>query len=307
MGSVVAMASASAAVPLMTQIYEENYPDGQRGRLFSHAVMVRIATVAVFSQLAGRFLADDMTRQRWLLLLFAAAFAFMADRLARYPSRPVTDEGGWHPFRAMRFVREDHLFRHTLICWMLMGFANLMMLPLRVEYLGNPRYNLHLTVSEIALLTGVIPNVARLLMSQIWGWLFDRMNFFVLRASLNLGFAAGILTFFLSDSWNGLVAGAIVFGMSSAGGDVAWGLWVTKFAPPGRTADYMSVHTFFTGVRGVVAPLLAFHLTNNGVTLPTLGWISVAMILVSSAMLLPETRFGRQRRRGPEMPTEVAD
>ena len=45
--------------------------------------------------------------------------------------------------------------------------------------------------------------------------------------------------------------------ISGAGADVAWSLWVTKFAPPERVADYMSVHTFFTGVRGFLAPVTA--------------------------------------------------
>ena len=74
----------------------------------------------------------------------------------------------------------------------------------------------------IALLTGVIPNIARLILSPIWGHLFDRMNFFTLRVTLNCGFAIGIFTFFVSNSFWGLVLGAIIFGISNAGGDVAW-------------------------------------------------------------------------------------
>src|SRR5213078_1506595 len=86
---------------------------------------------------------------------------------------------------------------------------------------------------------------------------------FALRMTLNFGFAVGILTFFVSNSFAGLIIGAIIFGISNAGGDVAWSLWVTKFAPPGRVADYMSVHTFFTGVRGVLAPLAAFTMVQQ--------------------------------------------
>jgi len=81
---------------------------------------------------------------------------------------------------------------------MLMSFANLMMLPLRVEYLANPDYGQALSVGAIALLTGVIPNIARLILSPL-GYLFDHMNFFALRVTLNIGFAIGILTFFLKQ------------------------------------------------------------------------------------------------------------
>lgn len=304
-GSLLSMAAASVAIPLMTQIYQENYPEKERGTLFSRAVMVRIGSAALFSAAAGRVLATNMANFRWLLLIFAGAFGFASYCLSKYPSRALSKEGGSHPFRAMRFVRDDRLFRHTLICWMFMGFANLMMLPMRVEYLANPRYGLALDAGIIALVTGVVPNMARLVMSPIWGYLFDRMNFFVLRVTLNIGFAAGILTFFLSDDFPGFIVGALIFGVSNAGGDVAWGLWVTKFAPPDRVAEYMSVHTFFTGVRGVIAPLVAFHLV-GGVRLPVLGWISAGLIAVASLMLLPEIKsIGRSR--APAMVEEISE
>lgn len=305
-GSIVTMAAASAAVPLLTQVYQENYPEDQRGRLFSRAVMVRIGAVAVFSAVGGRVLNANLGYYRWLLLVFAAAFAFVSWCLRQYPSTPLTEEGGSHPFRAMRYVREDRLFRHTLLCWMLMGFANLMMLPMRVEYLANAKYGLALDPRTIALVVGVVPNIARLAMSPVWGRLFDRMNFFALRATLNVGFAVGIVTFFMSDSLPGLLAGAVVFGVSNSGGDVAWGLWVTKFAPSERVADYMSVHTFFTGVRGVVAPVVAFHLARH-FALPTLGWVSAGMIVLAGLMLMPEAVAGRKMRRGEALTEEVSE
>lgn len=174
-----------------------------------------------------------------------------------------------------------------MIVWMLMGFADLMMAPLRIEYLANPAYGLALTPQEIALLVAIIPALVRLVLSPVWGWLFDRMNFFVLRITINLTFAASILVFFTGDSWAGLILGAIVFGIAVSGGDVAWSLWVTKFAPPHLVADYMSVHTFFTGVRGVLAPLLAFQLIAV-VSIATMGIICTALIVIASLILLPE-------------------
>src|SRR5262245_28780443 len=235
--SVLGMATSAAVIPLLTQMYQDNYPEKARGRKFSRTVMVRIAIAAAFSKLAGDALDGHIERYRWLLLTFGGALAFASFCLSRCPSQPISQDGGAHPFRAMRFVREDALFRRTLICWMLIGFDNLMMLPLRVEYLANPKYHVGkevVSVGVIALLTGVIPNLARLALSPVWGYLFDHMNFFALRVTLNIGFAIGILAFFLSDSLAGMVAGAIVFGISNAGGDVAWSLWVTKFAPAGR-------------------------------------------------------------------------
>jgi len=185
------------------------------------------------------------------------------------------------------------------------------MLPMRVEYLANPEHGwrlhgLPLTATAIAVFTGVVPNGARLLLNPLWGALFDRMNFFALRILLNLGFLVGILSFFLSHSLAGLVVGAVFYGIAQAGGDVAWSLWVTKFAPPKRVADYMSAHTFFTGVRGLIAPLVAFQLVTV-LPLNLLAFISCGLILVGTVLLFPELRYGRGRRWAAALTEEVVD
>jgi MFS family permease len=310
--SVLAMASSAAVIPLLTQMYQDNYPEKERGRRFSRTVMIRIAMAAAFSKMAGDALDGRIEHYRWLLLVFGGALALAGFCLARCPTQPIPPDGGAHPLRALRFVREDALFRRTLICWMLMGFANLMMLPLRVEYLANPKYHLAVGIGAIALLTGVIPNVARLVLSPVWGYLFDHMNFFALRVTLNLGFAIGILAFFTTSSWTGLILGAVVYGISNAGGDVAWSLWVTKFAPPGRVADYMSVHTFLTGVRGVLAPVVAFAVAGHaGVgsqySLGVLAGMSSGLILLATALLLPEIKLGKKTRPAAALVEEVSE
>jgi MFS family permease len=326
-GSMLAMASAAAVIPLFTHIYQENYPETQRGRLFSRTMMIRIASAAAFSAAGGWLLSRRFEVFPSLVLLFGAVMAFSGFCLAKIPSEPIHDDGGAHPFRAMRYVRSDPIFRRTLICWMLMGFANLMMLPLRVEYLANPKYNVQVSgpfvdwfsrvaphaaellfspVGIVALATGLVPNLARLIMSPVWGWLFDRVNFFALRVTLNTGFAIGILTFFVSNSFSGLVIGAIIFGISNAGGDVAWSLWVTKFAPPGRVADYMSVHTFFTGVRGVLAPVFAFTLVAK-LSLGLMAAMSAGLIVAASLLLLPEIKFGKRARKATALVEEISE
>jgi len=304
--TLFAMTTSAAIIPLLTHMYQENYPAHQRGRLFSHTVMIRIATAAAFSKIAGDALNQRVERFPWLLLCFAGALAFASFCLSRCPTTPIPDDGGAHPLRALRFVRDDALFRRTLICWMLMGFANLMMLPLRVEYLANPQYGQAVSIGVIALLTGVIPNIARLVLSPIWGHLFDHMNFFALRVTLNIGFAIGILTFFTSNSVAGLVAGAIVFGISNAGGDVAWSLWVTKFAPAGRVAEYMAAHTFLTGVRGVAAPAVAFFAVAH-VSPGILATVSCALILAASALLIPEIKSARKSRQAAALVEEISE
>jgi hypothetical protein len=192
-------------------------------------------------------------------------------------------------FASLRHVCVDRTLRWMLVSWMLMGFANLMMLPLRVEYLANPRYGLALDPQQVALYTLLIPSLVRLVLSPLWGRLFDRMNFFAMRIVLNAGFAFSILSFFTSTSAAGLTLGAVIFGAATAGGEIVWNLWVTKFAPPARVAEYMSVHTFFTGVRGIAAPLVAFQLTQH-LPIGQIALICAGLIGLASLILVPESR-----------------
>ena len=308
-GCVLALLASTCAIPLMTQIYHDNYPADQRGKLYSSAFMVRIASAMVFAWIGGQILNGSPIpgmatqtstsiapeRWRWMTALFAVSYMAAAAAVRRIPTRPLDASAALHPLQGLRFVREDPVFRNALMAWMLMGFANLAMLPIRVEYLGNPRFGLGLSAAEIAWLTLVIPNGARWIMSPIWGRLFDRMNFFRLRITLNAGFAVGIATFFMSETPMGLIIGAIFYGISTAGGDVAWGLWVTKVAPPAHVTDYMAVHTFSTGIRGVLAPVCAFQAVQT-CSPATMGWIAAGMIVAACGLLIPEIRGADSRR-----------
>lgn len=298
-GGFLAFAAMTCSIPLLTQIFQDNYPEERRGSLFASTVIWRIAAATLFSLAAGWFLRGGIGRHPFLMAVFAAAALFSGWCIWRIPlktqpkgSPPPGRPAGAHPLRALR---EDKLFRWTIFAWMLTGIAMLTIVPLRVERLANPRYGIALNPAQIALITGVLPSLTRLVMSRVWGWLFDRVNFFALRIVLNAGFAAGILTFFLGSSEAAFCAAAAVFGVAMAGGDIAWSLWVTKIAPPSRVSEYMAVHTFFTGIRGVLMPFAAFQLVK---ILPpaAIALGCAALIGLSCLLLLPEIRTLRRRR-----------
>lgn len=287
-GSVLAIISASMSVPLVVQMYQENYPKDKRGRFLSRAVMIKIAVGMLFADLAGRALEGRIEEYRYLMLVYFASTMFAAFCFLRSPSEKLLKQNVVkNPLACMHFVKEDKVFRNTLISWFFLGFGNLMMFPLRVEYLANPVYELNLSVSDIALLVAVVPNAARFVFSPLWGYIFDNFNFFLLRMALNACFCIGIIAFFTSDTFAGLLFGSIAYGISNAGGDIAWNLWVTKFAPKGHVADYMAVHSFFTGLRGIIAPFVAFYLISDW-SMPQIGLFSLGLIGVSIIILIPE-------------------
>jgi MFS family permease len=287
----IALAAWNTSVPLVTQIYADNYPGRRRGALFSVNTMFRIIGAGMGAYIFGLLLDVDESFFELLITVYGGVFLGAAYLLLKLPSRPVgrkTSNALIDGFRALQF---DRVFRFTLMTWMVMGFGNLMIFPLRVEYLANPAYGLRLTELEIALLVSVIPNITRFFCSMFWGVLFDKINFFTLRVLLNVGFVLGMLSFFLSGSWFFLVLGACVYGVSIAGGDVAWNLWVTKFAPEGKSRAYMSVHTFFTGLRGVFAPMVGFQIISKYGFMPLLI-SSTTLVLSASLLMLLERKKG---------------
>jgi hypothetical protein len=306
-GSVCALTFSAAAIPLVTQIYQDNYPRELRGKLFSRQLIIRILSACLFGALTAQLL--DYWPFLFPLITAAYAVAMLLSALAlwRIPSSRLTDPGAAarNPFYALRFVVSDKTFRNTLISWMLIGTANLTMQALRGEYLANTdRFKVTLNGAALStffiyLLTDIVPNMARLSMSPIWGRFFDRMNFFALRIAINIGFGIAIVTFFIGDTYAGHLIGAAIWGISIAGGDLCWSLWVTKLAPPHQVAHYMSVHTFLTGLRGIAAPFLAFWLVDV-LSLPWLAFTVAVMIGLSCLVLLPEVFARRPLSRDVE-------
>jgi MFS family permease len=273
----------STASPLLTSIFHNNYPIQQRGQLYAQNQAIRIATSIIFGGVAGWALNGAIHYYYVLIALYGVALASSAYFLSQLPGDNSSTPRA-PLLSCFRYLTHDELLRNTTISWMLLGFGNLMMLPLRTEYLANPIYGMRLSELEIALYVSILPNLARLGGTYVWGRLFDSMNFFSLRIILNLSFLTGIVSFFLSDASLMLALSALIFGFSTSGGDVAWTLWVTKFAPPERVADYMAVHTFFTGIRGLFAPMTAFALLGI-LDIRTLSLISAALILMASILL----------------------
>lgn len=304
LGGIVAYAAASSVAPLFISIYEANYPPEIRGRLFAANYFLRIISNIVFAYFAGMLLDAHLAWYPIILGCYAACFLFSAYCAKKMPTVKLEPSPGRNPLTALRHVKEDRVFRWTLLSWMLLGTANLAMFPLRTEYLASPRHGLGLSAHEVALFTAVIPNLARLIFNRVWGPLFDRMNFFKLRIILNTGFMLGFLSFFTGAGRIGLWAGAILFGISNAGADLVWNLWVTKITTPEKTAEYMAVHSFLTGARGMVAPIVAYQLTTI-MPIGSIAWICAGLVLLASALLWRERGSFSKRDLPEDLPPEV--
>ncbi|MFM8266738.1 MAG: hypothetical protein ACKOA2_01790, partial [Ilumatobacteraceae bacterium] len=289
----------NSVYPLTTSTYAHNFPPSEMGRRVGWGMALKVLVAAVFGLAIGQILTVRL--DLWWSVVAAAGMMMlvMAALERRMPSAPLARSEVEHRRVLPHFdlLGEDRQLRLTIIAWMLMGFGNLMLLPLRVEYLARPQYGIDADPRRIALITVVVPSAVRLVMMPVFGVVFDRLSFFASRILVNVLFAAYVAAFFTGTSSFGLYAGSVILGVAAAGGDLMWSLWVTKFAPPDRTADYMGLHTFFTGVRSFLAPLVGFAIVGQ----VSLTWIAVGaavLMLLASSILVPEMRAERSARRG---------
>ena len=106
-------------------------PEHEHGRHFAHAMIMRIATAALFSRPGGR--AFPGTRPVSLaVVIFAGAFAF-----AGFPSAlpsPAAHGFGGHPSVSRSSLCAGRSpFPANADSWMFLGFALLMMSPLQLS------------------------------------------------------------------------------------------------------------------------------------------------------------------------------
>lgn len=283
-GMVLGQVAVVVAVPLFSHIYREHYPAKKRGRLFASAGIVRKLAAILAGLFFGFLLEVDLANYPWLLGIYGMSCLAMAGCVCAFKRVHLARVDAVRLFDAFRHVGEDKIFKKLLIAWMILGTGNLISVALFVEYAANPRYGFELGAAQVSWLTTIAPEGAYLVTVFLWGVLFDRMNFFWVRTIINLFFIGGILTYFLGTEIWMLYVGLALHGVGKAGGNVAWNLWVTKFARSENVAEYMSVHTFLTGCRGTLAPFVAF-LAVAAYSPQAVGILGAVLMSVATGMI----------------------
>lgn len=290
------------AIPLVSQVLNANYGPDQRGKLFSHASMARMGTAMVAALLIGAWLDRGLERFPALFGGYAICAAAVAACFFRLEA-PIPEARPTRWFAAFGHARRDRAFAKLLLVWMLIGTGNLISVAIHVEFAANPAHGLDLSSAAIGGLTSTLPGICALLSILAWGRLFDRGHFYRVRGLINLLFVASSVCYFMGGSLAWMVAGMAAHGLARAGGDVSWNLWVTKFARADQVAEYMSVHAFLTGLRGLLAPFAGFYLLGHFPP-PVVAALCAALILAGTSLIVPEmldrARSGGRAKEGTE-------
>jgi len=286
-------------VSLLTKIYATNYSVDERGSKYSTAVFLSGVVSAAFAYIGGIILDIDIGLYRWLFLIAALALFVNVFAYCRMPAVRIfrVQHGKWGS--DFKLALRDRVFVLILIAWMFQGFGQVMTLPIRIEYLANERYGINATNEQISVVMGVVPFVTYILATKVWGFVFDRWNFVTLRITSNLIAVVSIFTVFFTSSLWIIGFGMAMYGVSLAGGRILWQLWVVQIAPSDQVSSYMGVHVAFTGVRGTLAPFVAYLLV--GLSDPRfVGWTAIALIIIGICLMLPHRkRFGPVLTRVP--------
>ena len=291
---IIGYIGRSALLPFLTDIYGDNYPAEKRGNYFSIPLILTVAVSAVFGAIGSSLLEINIEYFTWLFTLLGFCALAKAWSIYCMPSKNIEANSHWHPLANFKYVIQDRAFGYVLFTWFIMGFANLWTLPLRVDYVTSSEYGIEGSAIFVALIITIIPDTIRMLFIPFWARMFDRMNFVTLRIILNLLFAVGVGAFFISKNPWAIGIGSGLIGLAFAGGSIAWNPWVTKYAPPGKTAAYMSVHVSLTGIRGTIGPMIGYWAYEK-IGVVNVGLLSVAMMVVASLMLIPEIRHGQRK------------
>lgn len=286
----------SQSIPLLTQVYSQNYPTNIRGARLSATFVISSILGMTAGYFGGRILDNDISNYQWVIGGAIAAAILYSISSYKIPSQPACNLKSRNPIRSLALAWKDPLFMAILAGWMLMGLGNLMLIPIRVEYLANPAYGINATNAQITFILVSVVLAARLLSTRIWGFFFDRIDIITLRLVLNSIFMASICCFFFTDKLWLITIGAALLGVAFGGGGIMWALYVTKIAPPESVAAYMSVHSFTTGLRMVLAPLLGYGVMQ--ISHPSMSaWIALLLIGMSSLSFLPQYRAILQRQK----------
>ena len=284
----------SAAIPYLTSIYSDNYPHLKRAASFSKPLLLTVAISSLFGLAGSLLLEMNIIYFNWVFTVVGISALAKAWAISSMPSKVIEKTSHNHPFGNFEYVIKDREFGYVLFTWFIMGFANLWVLPLRVDYVASSTYGIEASPLIVALIITIIPETIRFLFIPFWARLFDRMNFIVLRMILNVLFGTGIALFFISKNLLIIGTGSALIGLAFAGGSIAWALWVTKYAPPEKVSAYMSVHVCLTGIRGTIGPMIGYW-TAAQVGATMTGWISCGLMILATIMLLPEIKHGRKK------------
>ncbi len=270
----------------MVEVYTSNYRSNERGKRLSWCLLYSALMGMVIAHFGGIILDKSLKNYVWICVGMGLAAFCAAWAVSGIPKCEIKTFGSTHPFANISLLWKDKWFGYMKLGWVLLGFGNLVTLPMRTEYLCDAQYGVNVSNQTVALMLFVIPATAKICSMAIWGWLFDRFSFIPVRIALNGCWLIGLFLFFNFKSLLYIGIGSAFIGIAMGGGMLLWTLWVTQVAPANKVAAYMSAHTAIAGLRGLVSPFLAYYILSLSKNVVVIGCFGMCFTFLSTLIFL---------------------
>ena len=289
-------------------LWSVNYPSRMRARITGRITVNTSLMLACVGLCVGWLLGHEGPWWRLAILVGAACglvgtVFFRRFRVRREPQllaaeRARMQEGAAFGIKGIReLMARDAAFREYQLAMSMFGAGMLSLTPLMVvcqnEVLGLPAFQQVLVTTAIPVL--VVPFAV-----QPWASYLDRHRVLAFRAVHGritiIAVMLLLAAVFLKWPWL-LLAGALLVGVSTAAGSLAWSLGHNDFAPRGEETRYMALHVTMTGIRGLLTPPLAIGLYYVLDRLrPGLG--AAALLMPFALVVAGARRFTAMHRAG---------
>ncbi len=264
----LARAGWSGIVTVRPTIWRANYPREARAGIVGKMSVVQVIVVSIVGIALG--LALDHSQQTFRIVVLVGCVISLC-AVAVYARLRVRRQAGllraeredrplapWQaPLVVWRVLRKDRQYAQFMLWMFVLGFGNLMLMPITVIVLKE-RFGVEYLGGILA--TSVIPAVVQIFAIPVWARLLDRSHIVKFRSIHSWVFVTACAVFTLAAALGSLplmfLASAIL-GVGFAGGSLAWNLGHTDFAPVSETSRYMATHVTLNGVRGMIAPFVS--------------------------------------------------
>lgn len=267
---VLARVCATGVVTIRSTIWRANYTRFERARATGKFSTIAVLMVAATGFLLGK--AMDINEESFRVFILVACVGGIigvynygkirmrghsaminAERADERVNRPSIN-----PISLRRLLASDRYYDAFMASMFLLGAGNLMLAAPLVITLKE-RFG-----AEYLAGIGVVSTIPMLVMPlaiPMWARLLARVHVVRFRAIHSWVFVIAqtiVLIAVVTDTFWLLMFSSAMLGVGFAGGTLAWNLGHLDFAPPSHKAtQYMAVHVTLTGVRGLIAPLLA--------------------------------------------------
>lgn len=281
--------------PSLPVVYQSIYPGKLRGKVVAKIRQWQMAAAMMAGWLCSQALEFDPATMSIFYPLLAVSGLIFAHQFSRIKIGKKNLSLASHKLSVYwHILRSDRSFALFMTFQFLLGTCNIAGVAVLSLSVNNSEFQ-RLSPGDAMLILTVLPTLAMFMSFKFWGLLFDRLSTVHFRALASIIIGCGFFCYPFFGFW-GLVVGSIIWGIGRAGGQLAWTIGVLPFASPDRVRQYMAIHTFLTGVRGVLAPFIGIALVTTQISEQTLFIVVGVGILCSAGLTLryvetPEKRI----------------